>query len=319
MGRVPEAEGEKSMLPVREKDFFMSSDLIGMQRQSEGVRPGSKVARASVPTAVLGGSLLCLLFAASCAPASGAAPSNRSEDAAALSTPAAARPTHFDEEGGSGARELSYGGAGAGGASQPLPTRSASHPPLSAEWKKGVNAITLNEIAVLPLVSSGRAEQLGPTDLSAFTQMLIRSLQNNTSLSVLNVAHPDKVQAAFDKNDRSMPPRTRAFGIGKALGVQAVLHGAITRFDLPEQSGPQGSESAAFTLWLVDSERGQTVWTATFQESSEAITDNLLDLRSKLKRGIGFKSSEQLLSRGFDDAARSIEKSRSEAREAAVR
>lgn len=193
----------------------------------------------------------------------------------------------------------------------------AVHAPLTSEWARGVNALTVNEVAVLPLTASGRARTLAPTDLNAFTGSLVRSLQNNTSLSVLNVSAPDRVRSAAQSTERAQPPLTRATEFGRALGVQGVLHGTVTRFDTPESGATEGAGNASFTLWLVDAEKGQTVWTATFQDQMEPLTDNLLAARSRIQRGIGYQSSQDYLIRGFEEAARDLEQGRREARTAA--
>ena len=90
-------------------------------------------------------------------------------------------------------------------------------------------------------------------------------------------------------------------GIADKLGSDATL--IVTLHSLRQREGDKYSSdtptSLAFKYHLIRSADGQAVCTGSFDETQEALTDNILKLKSAIKRGFKWISVEDLAREAF--------------------
>ncbi len=201
------------------------------------------------------------------------------------------------------------------------------HGDLQSDAAKDFSALKLNEVVVLPLSSVGSAAaKVSAEQLDSFTDVLVDTLDRETSLAVLNHSAPDRVKRSVSSASGSSAPgvggsteaggiRQRAVRVAGQLGAQGVFVGQIGRFDELEGSRFGGEQLAAvgFRLLLLDGASGRTLWSASYEHFDEPLSDNLFRIGETLHRGVGFRPARELLQTGFRDAARTLQKLRSAA------
>jgi hypothetical protein len=94
--------------------------------------------------------------------------------------------------------------------------------------------------------------------------------------------------------------RMRVRRIGETVYADAVITGRVLRYRerVGGDIGVQSPASVAFILDLVDVQRGDVVWSARFDETQKAISENILSLGDIRERGIRWLTAEQLAQDG---------------------
>ncbi len=184
--------------------------------------------------------------------------------------------------------------------------------PLSVETSQAYEPLKINVISVLPIeFSQSASEDLN--DPANATIELIKALELETSLDVVNARSPKTIEEALPEL-RSLPvsPREKALRLGRRTASQGVIYGVVNDFRASDGSGLGSSTpaSVSFKLWLIDAESGSTLWTANYNHSQQPLTENLLRLPDALSSGVKYRSREELLVSGFQDAGKSIEQLR---------
>ena len=111
------------------------------------------------------------------------------------------------------------------------------------------------------------------------------------------------------------PERRKAIEFGKRLKVDAVIFGIIERYN-EESGGRFGSNDPAsvnFTLWLLNPQTNEVLWSATYEKRERPLSENLFRLPQEMKTGVGYESSAKLLKTGFAQAVAALERLREQA------
>jgi hypothetical protein len=92
--------------------------------------------------------------------------------------------------------------------------------------------------------------------------------------------------------------------IGEMVYADAVIVGRVERYRerVGNEWGAKSPASVAFVLNLIDVRRGDTVWTARFDETQKPLSENILALGQIGERGIRWLSAEQLTGEGVRKA-----------------
>jgi len=116
------------------------------------------------------------------------------------------------------------------------------------------------------------------------------------------------IQEASGRGHEIDPDKARE--IGKRVNADAVLFGRVSRYR--ERSGRGwGSDrpaSVAFNLFLLETATGKNVWSARFDETQQALSDNLLNLGKFFKRKTRFVRADELALEGVTNAVADLEK-----------
>jgi hypothetical protein len=109
---------------------------------------------------------------------------------------------------------------------------------------------------------------------------------------------------------QQMPPTTpanmdqNAIELGHKLAADGVLYGALSRYR--ERVGydyaAQTPAAVAFTLYFVDENTKQIVWTAKFAKEQQALSDNILDLPDFIQRGARWVRAHDIAAEGVQEA-----------------
>jgi hypothetical protein len=110
------------------------------------------------------------------------------------------------------------------------------------------------------------------------------------------------------KQVEQMKPATseaaRLRQIGEMVFADAVMVGRIERFRerIGDDWGVKSPASVAFVLDLIDVRRGDVIWSARFDETQKALSDNIFGLGDIGQRGVRWLRAEQLSMDGVKKA-----------------
>jgi hypothetical protein len=92
--------------------------------------------------------------------------------------------------------------------------------------------------------------------------------------------------------------------IGEMVYADAVIVGRVERFRerIGNEWGAKSPASVAFVLNLIDIRRGDTVWSARFDETQKPLSENIFAIGQIGQRGIRWLSAEQLTGEGVRKA-----------------
>lgn len=90
--------------------------------------------------------------------------------------------------------------------------------------------------------------------------------------------------------------------LGRSYKVDAVIVGYLFRFEDRVGSNYAASEpaSVAFDLHLIDVSTGKIVWTGWFDETQQALSDNLFNLDLFIKRGGTWVAADRMAEEGLE-------------------
>jgi curli biogenesis system outer membrane secretion channel CsgG len=113
----------------------------------------------------------------------------------------------------------------------------------------------------------------------------------------------DEVRAIVGKGNAG-----QARKVGELVYADGILLGRVLRFRerVGEDLGVQSPASVAFTLQLVDVKRGDIIWVAEYQETQQALSDNLFSIGDFTRRGAKWLKAEELARDGVQQAIQQL-------------
>ncbi len=187
--------------------------------------------------------------------------------------------------------------------------------PFRAEVAEAFEPSKVNQIVVVPL-ESGAGVALSAEDLELLTIQLLKAVEVNTSMEVLNSSRSELCREAFLKHSgKAQSLASRAKLIGNELGVQGVLYGVLSRYEKASGSsiGDEHPAGVGFSLSLIDPKSGELLWRGLYNESQRSLSENLFEVRRAFERGFAFQTADELFEQGIEMAAVSLESLRAQA------
>jgi len=187
-------------------------------------------------------------------------------------------------------------------------------PALATELKQGFTPKSLNQIAIYPMEQSPTAvPRVSSEHLSEINAKFQEKFQAGTSIQLVNVDQPKAVTKAIQaQRGEALAYSDRALRFGRELNSQGVLYGLISRYTEGDDSKDVATDRSAvsFRLWLADVKTGETLWSASFDDTNQPLSENILRLGQAAREGFRFLSAPQLIERGFSSAATELERVR---------
>ena len=92
--------------------------------------------------------------------------------------------------------------------------------------------------------------------------------------------------------------------IGQMVYADAVIVGHVRRYRerVGDEWGAKSPASVAFVLDLIDIRRGETVWSATYDETQKSLSENIFALGDVTQRGFRWLTADQLAQEGVKKA-----------------
>jgi hypothetical protein len=168
---------------------------------------------------------------------------------------------------------------------------------------RSIKTITINRVAVMPLVEDPADDPLAPGAAEAISAELY------SQVAVAGGWEPIPEQDVADAMQK-MPPSTlgnldqNALRLGHDVSADGVLYGTVERYK--ERVGMDYSAaspaSVSFSLKFVDLKSKQVVWTAKFAKSQAALSQNLFDLANFVQRSGRWVRAHEIAAEGVKEA-----------------
>jgi len=178
-------------------------------------------------------------------------------------------------------------------------------PGLDVHAVRSIKAVVIHRIAVMQLIDLpdqiDKALEAGAAE-SVSAEIYARAAM----MGGWEVVPQDDVLSAMQQ----MPPSTQAnmdqnaLELGRKVAADGVIYGALNRFR--ERVGydyaAQTPAAVAFTLYFVDENTKQVVWTAKFAKQQQALTENILDLPNFIQRGARWVRAHDIAAEGVQES-----------------
>ena len=142
--------------------------------------------------------------------------------------------------------------------------------------------------------------------LSGAQRTLTQLLQQKMdTLGTFKVLPFEKVEDAFSKADKGqfeLRPARSAIQLAKELDVDFVFVGYLFRFEerVGSRVGVEKPASVGFDIHLFRVKDGKRVWDGKVDETQQALSENLLNIGSFVRRGATWLKAEELSSADMD-------------------
>jgi hypothetical protein len=130
--------------------------------------------------------------------------------------------------------------------------------------------------------------------------------QKMDTLEIFRVLPLERVEDAFSKADKGqfeLRPTRAAIQLAKELNVDFIFVGYLFRFEerIGSRIGAEKPASVGFDVHLLRVRDGKRVWDGKFDETQQALSENLLKLGSFVRRKASWLTAEELSSVGIDE------------------
>ena len=130
--------------------------------------------------------------------------------------------------------------------------------------------------------------------------------QKMDTLEMFKIVPLEKVEDIFSRMDKGqfeLRPLRSAIQFGKELGVDFIFVGYLFRFEerIGSRIGVEKPASVGFDVHLLRMKDGKKVWEGKFDETQQALSENLLKLGSFVRRKASWPTAEELSSVGMDE------------------
>jgi len=131
------------------------------------------------------------------------------------------------------------------------------------------------------------------------TDMLLDTLRRQTRFQTVPSSEaPDVLGALLSTSDAQRSPLKALAQTGRMLNADLVFQGYLYRFKdrVGKDYAAESAASIAFDLYLIDSRLQKVVWSAYFDETQQALTDDLRLIGTFFRRGARWITAEEMAS-----------------------
>ena len=188
--------------------------------------------------------------------------------------------------------------------------------------RKQGNLNAIDKVAILPFENmsalhgsgtsvrspiTGRAFVTGPVVRQSdqfLTAQLVTHVRRDTHFAIV----PSRDAAAImtglsEQQGAAWPLRRLVARTGQRLGADAVLVGHVYRFRDRTGTGAasESPSSVAFDIYLIDSQKEQILWSAFYDYTQQALSENLGGIGNVFRRGLRWVPAEELATKAMED------------------
>ena len=182
------------------------------------------------------------------------------------------------------------------------------HSDLRVEAVRSIKTLQVKRIAVMPIVEDPGADKAIADGAS---ESISAELYSQMALAAGWEVIPESDVA--DQMQKLPPPtmanlRDVAIALGHALSADAVLYGSVERYR--ERVGvdyaAQSPASVSFKLHVVDVTLKEVVWSATFDRTQKALTENVFNLVEFVKSNGRWVRAHEIANQGVVEAVANL-------------
>jgi hypothetical protein len=170
------------------------------------------------------------------------------------------------------------------------------------QFVKGKNPEKIEETFNCPFANICFDDQnILPGAEQTLTRMLHKILSNNFGNKLLPMDKVEYVYETMKINYAEDPPASFALRLGISLNVKFIVTGNVWRYKnrTGEAYASSQPSSVAFSLYLIDIENHELIWTATYDETQQSLTENLLNAVDFFKQGAKWLTADEFAEYGM--------------------
>ena len=135
------------------------------------------------------------------------------------------------------------------------------------------------------------------------TQLLQQKMDTLGTFEILPLERVEDVFSKTNKGQFELRPLRSAIQFGKELNVDFIVLGYLFRFEerIGSRIGAEKPASVGFDVHLLRVRDGKRVWDGKFDETQQALSENLLKIGSFVRKGAAWLKAEELSSVGMDE------------------
>jgi len=167
-------------------------------------------------------------------------------------------------------------------------------------WLHGTNVNVRNPL-------TGKVFMTGPASEGAdrlLTDLLVDALQKQTAFQTIPSREAVAVMDALkSEGDSQRSPLKMLAQTGHMLNADMVIQGYLYRFKnrVGANYSAESAASVAFDVYLIDCVQQKLVWYGYFDQTQQALTDDLRFIGSFFQRGGRWVTAEEMATTAMDD------------------
>jgi hypothetical protein len=151
-------------------------------------------------------------------------------------------------------------------------------------------------------------ENILPGAAQNLTRMLHNILSNNLGDKIMPLDRMEYIYETMKINYAEDTPASFALRLGTSLNVRYIVAGNVWRYKnrSGEAFASSKPSSVAFSLYLIDIEKHEMVWTATYDETQQSLTENLFNAVDFFKQGARWLTADEFAEYGMKKILKSF-------------
>lgn len=136
------------------------------------------------------------------------------------------------------------------------------------------------------------------------TELLVSHVQRDTDFTIMPSREATAVMDGLvQRQGREWPRRKLLARTGQRLGADAILVGHLYRLRQRTGGGAasEAPSSIAFDIYLIDCRKESVLWSAFYDYTQEALSENLAGIGNFFRRGGRWVTAEELATAAMDD------------------
>ena len=160
---------------------------------------------------------------------------------------------------------------------------------------------------------TGKVFMTGPVAEGAdrfLTEMLVDALRRQTHFQTVPSSEaPAVMDALQSSSDKQRSPLKALARTGRMLDADLVFQGYLYRFKnrVGKDYAAESAASVAFDLYLIDSRSQKVVWSSYFDQTQQALADDLFFIGTFFRRGARWITAEVMASEAMTDMFKGFE------------
>jgi len=138
------------------------------------------------------------------------------------------------------------------------------------------------------------------------TRMFMRELIMNTTYQVVPREEVNRLLSAYNIDSFNREKFANGIALLKNKGIDGAVMGEVSRFIERKGSAISAKSpgSVAFQIYLFNVEDGASLWSAAFDKTQKALSENALEVGSFLRGGGTWQTSETIAKLGIEEVVR---------------
>jgi hypothetical protein len=177
-----------------------------------------------------------------------------------------------------------------------------------------INKYNIKRIAILPF-GYKRFARIKSVDRDAnlmITRMFTRQLSMNTKLQIVSREEINELMSSRNVDSFNRETFPNGISLLRNKGIDGAVMGQVSRYT--ERTGNALSvrepASVAFEIYLLNVQNGAVIWSAAFDRTQKALSENVLAVGSFLKGGGTWQTGETLARLGIEEVVKRFPQSK---------